>query len=236
MSVVTAMPEAGLCRALFPEGAPHVLAVVGAGGKTSAIKTLAAELSVIGRKVIITTTTKMHPPEDRSLLCGSPEAVRDLLDRMSPVWAGLYYNEYKIEGLPCDLKALADAADHVLIEADGAKKHPLKMIDRSHEPVIPPDADAVLAVAGLDAVGKPVGEIVHRPELACRALGCDMAHPVTPEDIAKLLRICYTPRIVLLNKADTPELRAHGEAVASYLPEARCVIARLRDFGHAETS
>lgn len=235
MSVFTASPETGLCPVLFPGGAPRLLAVVGAGGKTSAVKTLAAELSAMGRRVIVTTTTKMHPPEDRSLLCETAAAVRERLERESPVWAGVYYNEYKIEGLPGPLAPLRAAADHVLIEADGARKLPLKMIDPAHEPVIPPEADAVLAIAGLDALGRSVGQTVHRPALACQALGVSPEHIVAPADMARLLTLCYAPSLVLLNKADGPDLAALGREVAAHLPGARCVITSLRDFGHMET-
>ena len=42
----------------------------------------------------------------------------------------------------------------VIAEADGARLRPLKA-PAEHEPVIPPAADAVVAVAGLDSVGAP---------------------------------------------------------------------------------
>lgn len=234
MNAIFASPQTGLWPVLFASERPRIIAVVGAGGKTSAVKTLAAELAAAGKTAVITTTTKMHPPVDRRLLCEDIEAVRARLRTANPVWAGVYYNEYKIEGLPEPISALAAAADHVLIEADGAKRLPLKMIDATHEPVIPPETDAVVAVAGLDAIGKPVGATVHRPELACSALGCGMEHIVTPADAARLLRICYAPRYVILNKADTPREIALAREIAALLPEARCVITRLRDFGLAE--
>ena len=235
MSKFYAAPRTGLWRVFFGSSDPGTVAVVGAGGKTSLVKTLAAELSAMGRRVIITTTTKMHPPEDRALLCESVEALRTMLFQKSPVWAGIYYNEHKIEGLPVPLPTLSALADHVLIEADGAKKLPLKMIDAAHEPVIPPETDAVIAVAGLDGIGKPLSETVHRPALACEALGCSMEHVITPEDAARLLELCYHPEYVLFNKADTDIARSFAESAAACLPSARCVIASLRDFGYHET-
>ena len=235
MSIFYATPATGLWRLFFGADDPKTVAVVGAGGKTSLVKTLAAELSGMGRRVVITTTTKMHPPEDRNLLCASPDEVRSLLLQKSPVWAGVYFNEYKIEGLPVPLSELSAVADHVLIEADGAKKLPLKMIDASHEPVIPPETEAVIAAAGLDGIGNPLSETVHRPEIACKALDCGMDHLVTPEDAARLLEICYRPKYVLFNKADTDKARAYAERAAARLPNARCVIASLREFGYYET-
>ena len=42
---------------------PGVTALVGAGGKTTAMLTLAEELSKAGRRVIVTTTTHIFPPD-----------------------------------------------------------------------------------------------------------------------------------------------------------------------------
>lgn len=235
MSVRYAGPETGLWPVLFPREEPRVIAFTGGGGKTSAIRTLAAELASRGRRVVITTTTKMHPPEDPSLLCGSADELHSRLRNASPLWAGVYHNEYKIEGLPDALPALAAMADHVLIEADGARRLPLKMIDRRYEPVIPPEADAVVALAGMDGIGKPVALAVHRPALACAALDVSEDHIVTPRDAARLLTLCYDPGYVILNKADTPALRALAEETAACLPEAVCVITSLRAFGYQET-
>lgn len=231
MSALYATPETGLCSVLFGSKIPRVIAAVGAGGKTSAIKTMAWELSRAGKRVVITTTTKMHPPEDKSLLASTPAEAAVILRKKSPAWAGLYFNEHKIEGIPGAIPALAAIADCVLAEADGARKHPLKMTDPAYEPVIPPEAEAVIAVAGLDSIGKPLAEAVHRPELACAALRLTPEHIITPADAAALLRHCYAPKLVILNKAETPERIAAAEAIAALLPETRCVMTSLRQWG-----
>ena len=44
----------------------------------------------------------------------------------------------------------------VLIEADGAKRRPLK-VPAEHEPVIPEMTTHVLSVYGLDSIGKKIG-------------------------------------------------------------------------------
>lgn len=56
-------------------------------------------------------------------------------------------------------------ADIILCEADGAKHYPCKL-PAAHEPVILPECDVVLAVAGADALGKTLGEACFRYELA----------------------------------------------------------------------
>ena len=216
-----------LYRELFGETMPRCIALVGAGGKTTCIEALAEELSPNAR-VIITTTTKMHPPADRSLFCESVAAAETRLRDMPVVWAGTYYNEYKMQGLPGALPDLCALADYVLIEADGARKHPLKMTDPSYEPQIPPEARAVVAVAGMDGIGQPLELAVHRPQLAAEALHLPLSHIITPADVAALLRHCYRPDAVLLNKADDQTKRTAAETVARELKGIRCVITSLR--------
>ena len=42
----------------------NIISFVGGGGKTTSIYTLARELSNLGKKVLVTTTTHMHMPKD----------------------------------------------------------------------------------------------------------------------------------------------------------------------------
>lgn len=57
----------------------------------------------------------------------------------------------------------------------------------AHEPVLLPQSDIVLAVAGLSAVGKPLQEVCFRLETACTLLGVPPETILTPELLAKLL-------------------------------------------------
>lgn len=211
-----------LFEALFGDRDPRCIALVGAGGKTSAVRRMAEELSARGKRVVITTTTKMHPPEDRSLFAESLEAAEALLDQGKIAWAGVYFNEFKMQGIEGALPALCAMADYVLVEADGAKKHPLKMIDRSREPVIPPEIQAVVAVAGMDALGRRAEEVLFRRALT----EIPPEHIIGPEDAAALLQECYQPRYVLLNKCDDEERTKAARAVAQRLPGVRCVLSR----------
>lgn len=235
MSIHLLTPAESLYNALFQGTSPRVIAAVGGGGKTTFLKTLAAELSARGARVIITTTTKMHPPADLSILGSTREEVIALLDVHPIVWAGVLISEGKMTGIPDVLSLPASIADYILVEADGSRRRPLKMTDPAYEPSIPPEADAIVALAGLDSLGKPVMEAVHRHALACPILEKPESSPVTPEDVARLLRHCYHPRHVLLNKADTPGLQAEARRIAALLPEAHCVVASLRDRGFSES-
>jgi probable selenium-dependent hydroxylase accessory protein YqeC len=211
-----------------------VIAVVGSGGKTSAMHALADQLTRAGHSVVITTTTKIHPPEDTSRLAQTPAQAKALSTRHKLVWAGIPQDENKMTGIPHSLPALAQLFDYVLLEADGARRHPLKMADHSHEPVLPAGIDAVVAVAGLDGIGQRLEMAVHRPELACKALGVRLEHRITPTDVGTLLRLSYDPAYVILNKADTPQGQRLAQAVAQALPQARCVVTSFQAWGLAE--
>jgi hypothetical protein len=103
------------------------------------------------------------------------------------------------------------------------------MIDAAYEPQIPPQAEFTAAVAGLDGIGRTVAQAVHRPELACEALGVEMEHIVTPEGRRQ------APADLLCARRRAPQQgrrrakkKAAAEAVARYLPDVRCVIWSLR--------
>lgn len=77
-------------------------------------------------------------------------------------------------------------ADTVLLEADGAKRHPCKA-PAAHEPVLLRSSDIVLAAAGLSAMGKPLQDVCFRLEAACALLAVPPETPLTPALLAKLL-------------------------------------------------
>jgi molybdenum cofactor cytidylyltransferase len=159
-----------------------VTAFVGAGGKTSAMLLLAAELREAGSRVLVTTTTRVgrsvasrlplvlsrgadgHTQGDA--LAGTLE--RTLDDCRWVFLAGGTDVDGKFTGVtPERLRSLTESltADFVLVEADGSRQRPLKA-PAEHEPVMPVDARLVVPVAGLDALGQAVGpDAVHRPEL-----------------------------------------------------------------------
>ena len=68
-------------------------------------------------------------------------------------------------------EALKLQADVILCEADGSRHHPCK-VPAAHEPVLLPDCDIVLAVAGMDALGRLLVQACQRPQLAAELLGC----------------------------------------------------------------
>ena len=105
------------------------------------------------------------------------------------------------------LNELAQRFDYVLAEADGSKRLPLKA-HAAWEPVIPAAAANVVWVVGASGLGKPVTEVVHRPELFCERCGCKLTDIATPERVAQVLNAemrameLSTAR-VMLNQVDT---------------------------------
>ena len=139
------------------------IAVLGAGGKTTAVRSLAHRLC--GFSVLWTTTTHIYPaaPEDCRLRLASPTAAQLTAALAVPgvVCAGVPAGE-KWTVLPPEVFAAGcRAADYVLCEADGAHRLPLKL-HRPDEPVLPAGTTHALIVVGLSALGRPVEEVVHR--------------------------------------------------------------------------
>ena len=184
------------------------VAFVGAGGKTSAAWRVLTELTGEGYPAVFTTTTRVFEPEGVPLLLEpdpTPTAVRDAMGeppllvlaagRGEPYSGELPTRPYrarpvKLIGLaPERIDRLARALPEVtwLVEADGAKRRKLKA-PAEYEPVIPSEADRVVVVGGLTALGRPLDErTVHRPARAARLLGVPLGTTITPEMVAALL-------------------------------------------------
>ena len=203
------------------------IAVGGGGGKTSLIFRLMESFVSIGKTVIVTTTTHMaYEPERPFVEDGDIDAVQRNLQRYHyTVAASLDRETGKIGCLSEEkLQELRGLAEVLLIEADGAKRLPLK-VPGEREPVIPEFVDLVVGVIGMDALGKPIQKTCHRPERVSDFLGKGMEEAVTEEDIVKIavsadaLRKCVDGRsyYVLLNKADIPGKAEAAEKIAEKL-------------------
>ncbi len=217
------------------------VALVGAGGKTTALFRLARELTDAGRRILLTTTTHLaleqtalaarrigrgvHGvwPEvgaadiESALRAHGCALITGPADRALGKWTGLS---------AADLAPLRRLADLLLVEADGARQLPLKA-PADHEPAIPDCATLVVVVVGLDVLGQPLTAAhVHRPERMSALTGAILGDPVTPELIARLLLHPMGGRkhvppgarlIALLNKAETVERLAAARQLAALL-------------------
>lgn len=169
----------------FPETG-HVIALVGAGGKTTLMYELARRYAGRGAKVLVTTTTHIHRPEDGHLVLHPGEA--------GQLWE---QGTYAVAGIPCEegklcslsekeLDEYIQMADVVLIEADGSKRMPCK-VPASHEPVIPESCDIVIGVMGMRAWGRPLEEVCFRKEEAMCLLGVKPREILDEERMAAIL-------------------------------------------------
>ncbi len=86
----------------------------------------------------------------------------------------------------CRLAALNEVGA-VVVEADGSRERPLKA-PAGHEPLVPSCATHMITVAGVAAIGQPLGDAtVHRPEIAAVLAGLQLGDILTPEAVAALL-------------------------------------------------
>ncbi len=194
-----------------------VVSVAGAGGKTTILHTLAEEYALAGEHVVVTTTTHIvDEGKEYFLLDPSVEKIRQYLETFRQVWVGRPAPGGKLKGLTEPVFGELLTWDiPLLIEADGARRMPLK-VPAAHEPVIPEETTHVLSVYGLDAVGRTFKEVCFRFELACPFLKKNETDTVTAEDIAFLAaserggrKSCPGSAVytVILNKADDPDRR-----------------------------
>ena len=197
----------------------RVVALVGAGGKTSLMNALAGICVARGERVIRTTTTKMRPPEREPLvlLDDVDEGAIDAALSRSPVvalGARVDHERNKLIGVPpevVDRLAAANLADRILVEADGARMLSLKA-PAEHEPVVPVSTDMTIGLMGGDAVGTPMdAERVFRPELLAALAGKRLGDPVDATTLAALVDAPHglfkgTPksakRVAFVNKLD----------------------------------
>jgi len=187
----------------------ELIALVGAGGKTTAAWWLLRSLVDSGEQAVFTTTTRIFQPKEVALILDpnpDPEEIAHKLQKSQALVLAAGRGE---SGDPARAARSPYPADHVklvglepevlddlacrlpevtwLVEADGAKGKLLKA-PAEYEPVIPARAGRVIVVAGLDAIGKPLDErTVHRSEIAVRLLGVSLGAAVTPDLFAGLV-------------------------------------------------
>ena len=105
-----------------------IIAVIGAGGKTTLIHRLAEEYRRKGASVLVSTTTHMLVEPDTDLSCDS-FAIMEKIKKTGYCMAGAVCpeNSAKMQSLPEQmLHDLMKQVDYALIEADGAKHYALK--------------------------------------------------------------------------------------------------------------
>lgn len=194
----------------FSDGKKHTICLVGGGGKTTVMYELAAAWAACGRKVLVLTSTHILCPADGSFAADVP-AVQNLWQQGRYAVIGTpELSTGKLTAPPQDLyEALQLQADVILCEADGSKHHPCKA-PAAHEPVLLPDSDIVLAVAGMDALCRPLAQACQRPQPAAALLGCGAEKILDAQMLTVLLlseqgarkNVSARTYYIVLNKCD----------------------------------
>lgn len=218
----------------------RIVSLVGAGGKTSLMFAMARELATLGNHVVTSTTTKIFKPSSKEtpFLFIREEAedilkaIPDLIQRYGHfTLAESRLPGKKLRGVSPELidgLGALDGVDHVLVEADGAARLPLKAPDEN-EPVIPSETSLVVVVVGIDSLGVALSaDHVFRPHIVSELTGLPLGGMVTAEAIAELI---VHPRgmakgapphstiIPFLNKVDIPDGLKKGRVLARRILE-----------------
>lgn len=171
----------------FTDGKKHTICLVGGGGKTTVMYELAAAWAACGYKVLVLTSTHILQPTDGSFAADAA-AVHNLWQQRR--YAVIGTPELDTGKLTAPLQSVYEAlklqADVILCEADGSRHHPCK-VPAEYEPVILPDSDIVLAVAGMDALGNSLAQACQRPQLAADLLDCSADKIIDAQMLTALL-------------------------------------------------
>jgi probable selenium-dependent hydroxylase accessory protein YqeC len=198
------------------------VALVGGGGKTTAMFRLAREIAERGGQALTTTTTHIFgeqialAPAHLSANDATAESIRAALvthrsvlvvgatDPATGRAAGVSLELFSRLRVWCPLVCF-------LNEADGSRRRPFKA-PAEHEPAIPPETTLVVPIVGADVLGATLDdEHVHRSERVGALSGAAPGARVTPEIVARVLAHPEGGRknvppgarvVVLINKLD----------------------------------
>lgn len=173
-------------------GDRELVSLVGAGGKTTLMTALAEEGVESGKRVILTTTTKMGSDQGgrlRLLFDPTDEELAMALREDGSCLVAAAGDHNKLLGLNpdrVDLLFASGLSEWVLVEADGARGMQVKA-PADHEPVIPAHTTTVLYLMGAGSIGRVIADVAHRPLRLAALLDCYPDERLTAEGAAALL-------------------------------------------------
>lgn len=204
----------------------RVIAIVGAGGKSTLLYALAQEMAARGRSGIVTTTTHIWRP-DALPLAEDPQTLRRLTRRHPLVVCGKARGDGRLSPPGPAPEEMRSLADFIWVEADGSRGLPCKA-PADFEPCIPDDAQVVLGVAGLTALNGRIADVCCRPERVQTLLEKPGTARITEEDIARILASPEGARkstdgryyAAVLNQCDSPRLMERAGRIRQLLADA----------------
>ena len=220
----------------------NIVSLVGGGGKTTTINTLAREFKELDKKVLVATSTGIFYPEK----CQYDNVfIKELPLEFQPSKGSITYYAQFYDGLKLktgDIHLIDEIIqreifDIVLIEADGSKTMPIKA-PALHEPVISKYTNITIGLIGMDSLGVNIDENnVHRPELLRNIVNKNI---IDSEAIFKLVihndglfKNSSGKKILILNKAHSEEIIYKAREVKNDLQqeEIRVIIGDIKT-GH----
>ena len=208
------------------------LAVVGSGGKTTALFSIARDFSGV---VLVSCSTHLSTDQaslaDRHFIVRSVDDLSKILLNIGQgviLFTGAPVAEQRLAGLPEDIffqlhRYAKEQHVPLLIEADGSRGLPLKA-PAEHEPAISAWADHVAVLCGMQGLYQPLeSQHVHRPERFSLLCGLPAGAEITPAAVAcvathpsgGLKRIPpLARRSLILNQADTEILQSAAKEIA----------------------
>ncbi|MFA5576588.1 MAG: selenium cofactor biosynthesis protein YqeC [Tissierellaceae bacterium] len=213
------------------EGKKEIISLVGAGGKSTIMQALAEECKGLGKRVLVTTSTRVLTSQldfcDR-LFYGH------LADGYRPLEGSTTGLAKRIKGpkaIGMNLEELEEIHrreifDLIIIEADGARTKPIKA-HGPREPMVAPFSTITLGVIGLDSLGRPIDEDnVYRPELLSGLLQVNMGDRLKEGDLARyvldrrgLFKDSRGKKVLFLNKAKGKKHIEQGQRIGKLLKD-----------------
>lgn len=235
----------------LPLAAGARLALVGAGGKSTALFALARQRRGPTWLAASTHLALAQAAAADQHIVLEPDALlpADLPPTGVTLFTGLPDGDGRLLGLkPDQLNALHTHAGEIplLVEADGSRRRPLKG-PAAHEPAVPEFVTTVVVVAGWGGLGRLISEeVVHRPERFAELAALEVGAPISASALTAVLvhpqgGMKNIPlaarRVALLNQCDTPEMAAAAASLAPGLLAAgyaAVLPARLEAAAEAE--
>lgn len=176
---------------------PGIVALVGAGGKTTVLTKLVEYGLLQGQPTVVTTTTKLYEsqvaqwkPYYGNTFMKAEEALKETIKKGK---CGAWFSgieSTKVQSV--DSRAIDDLYRlhqnwQILVEADGAKEKWLKAPKKT-EPVIPSLTNMTIGIINLGMLGKPLNsEFVHNLDTVLELLQVSEGTKVTPSLLGQLV-------------------------------------------------
>ena len=214
---------------LFNLNKGDLISIVGAGGKTSLMFTIAEELRE-DHKLLVTTTTKIFVPYKKQydfmaigsekfqeLKCSNKKGIYIYGDSLN--------EEGKLIGISAEtLDAQLTFFDYILVEADGSKGKSIKGWNAT-EPVISCKTTKTIGVLSIESIGKVINEKnVHRVSEFLSITNALEDGIISVENVVSLIfhpiglyKSSVGDKILFINKVETNEQRILVEELMHYI-------------------